>query len=479
MNKRTLPALAVVVANAAALKEATLDARGIDGVLGDAFVRIVAKVQQYVDTSLELRHTHGARYGGLPPTEVDARLQPTGFRTTAIDQQRQLYAAAHAALTDPLYCTRVMDDLVEWHDAFVQHFVTQTTDGPIVAGVVEFAPDGTLVAQLPERFAHRRLTYAIQGSAVLVRALGAAAAGSGTKRAAYDRKAREIGDLVLAIGEAFHRDFADSTVHGRYFLFERGMVPNGEPPELDGLSHNNAQTYLIKGMETLAALDESDTWSGRLERLLRYIRTQRDDRSGLLHEFDFKIGGWDANVVQLASAELSWQAQNGHETVILGHTIAGLWEGPANRAALARQTHEIESLLLDFIATMNRIGGIHVNGLPANAYEVIPDGEPPFKALPWPEGAWQAELLWQFLLRALEAGIDLSRHQVRAGLTTISLDRVLARGLELHDARMFDGTFYVAENGQDVTRVGRRFASPINHAADTIEALGRTLVTRA
>jgi len=473
-----MPAVPAQTASAATLKESTLDERGLHAVLADAFARIVGKVQQYIDISLELRRTHGERYGGMPPTELDARLQPTGFRTTAIDQQRQLYAAAHAALVDPLHSSRVMDDLVEWHDAFLQHFVTQTTEGPIVSAAVEFAADGTLVAQVLESAAHRRFTYALEGSAVLVRALGAAASRSLAKRAVYERKSREIRDLVLATGEAFHREFADPSVHGRYFLYERGRAPTSGPPEIEGLSHNNSQSYLIKGMEVLAALDESDTWSGRLDRLLRFIRTQRDERSGLLHEFDFIVGHWDPGVVQRMSGDINWQNQDGRETVILGHTIAGLWEGPANRAARACRKAEVAALLEEFIDTMNRLGGIHANGLPANAFALVPEADPPFRTLPWREGAWQAELLWQFLLRAVEVGIDLSAYDVRVGATSLGLDRVLARGLEYHDSRMFDGTFYVSENGQELSRAGRQYAAPINHAAETIDALGRVLVTR-
>jgi hypothetical protein len=78
------------VTNPPSLKESTLDERGIEGVLEDAFVRMVAKVQRYVDKSIELQNMYKDQFGGLPPTELDARFQPNTRRTAAIDQQRQL-----------------------------------------------------------------------------------------------------------------------------------------------------------------------------------------------------------------------------------------------------------------------------------------------------------------------------------------------------------------------------------------------------
>ena len=59
--------------------------------------------------------------------------------------------------------------------------------------------------------------------------------------------------------------------------------------------------------------------------------------------------------------------------------------------------------------------------------------------------------------------------------TEVALDRLFARGLELHDSMMFDGTSYVHENGKVAKDSGRQFAAPINHAAETIEALGAPL----
>jgi hypothetical protein len=119
---------------------------------------------------------------------------------------------------------------------------------------------------------------------------------------------------------------------------------------------------------------------------------------------------------------------------------------------------------------MNSLSGIHANGLPANAFELHPTEQKD-----WPEAGWQAELVWQFLLRAVETGIDLSKYEVKAGQTAIALDRLLARGLELHDSTMFDGISYVRENGLNLKDYGRQSGDPINHAAETIEALERAL----
>lgn len=465
------------VANAPSLKESTLEERGMAGVLDDAFVRMTAKVQSYVDKSIELKRVFGQKYGGLPPTQLDASFQPIGNRTAAIDQQRQIYAAAQVALLDPRYGDKIIDDLIDWHDAFARNFVKQTDDGPVACGAVEFSDDGSLARQIPALMPNLRLTYAIEGSATLARALVQAAERNSSKRSEYVGKAQDTRHLALSIGDTFQKQFADPSVPGRYFLLERGHVPSGNPAEIEGFSHNNAQSYLIKGMEALAALDESNTWSHRLDQLLRYIQTRRDPRSGLLHEFDFKASAWDPSIVQRTTDDLNlkWQDQNGHETVILGHTVAGIWEAPANLAARARRRQDVESLLEDFVRTMNQLRGIHENGLPANAFELLPAGDPSFEQKSWPEAGWQAELVWQFLLRAVETGIDLAKHEVRAGETMVALDRLFARGLELHDSRMFDGLSYVQENIPGVKPIGRQFAAPINHSGETIEALGRAL----
>ena len=469
------------IANAPELKESTLDEKGIRGVLEDAFVKVTFKVQTYVDKSLQLKRLHGAKLGGLPPTWLDASYQPDAKnstnRTASLDQQRQLYASAHVALVDPKFGDKFIDDLVDWHDAFAKNFVINTDEGPVVFGAVEFAPDGSLAKQVPDSKANIRFTYAIEGSATLVRALAQAAERNLAKRSEYLRKAHEIRDLVLSIGETFQKQFADNLVPGRYFLLEKGHVPQGNPDRIEGLSHNNSQGYLLKGMETLAALDDTGTWSKRLDQLLRYIRTRQASGSGLLHEFDFKQGGWDSSVIANTSADLNlrWQNQNNHETVILGHTVAGIWEAPANLAARAGKRQELDALIQDFVVTMNRLGGIHKNGLPGNAFELIPNEIPPFDQKRWPEGSWQAELVWQFLLRAVETGLDLNTYKVQAEGTMITLERLLDKGLELHDSKMFDGLSYVHENGKELREHGRKDGDPVNHAAETMEALARAL----
>ena len=43
---------------------------------------------------------------------------------------------------------------------------------------------------------------------------------------------------------------------------------------------------------------------------------------------------------------------------ILGRTIAGVWEAPANVAARAGRRQELEALVQDFVTSMNRLGGI-------------------------------------------------------------------------------------------------------------------------
>ena len=159
------------IANPPRLKESTLEERDIEGVLEDAFVKITAKVQSYVDKSIELKRMYREKFAGLPPTQLDASFQPNTNGPAVIDQQRQLYAAAHVALVDPIYGDKVIDDLVDWHDAFAKNFVKLTDEGPMVFGAVEFAPDGSLAKQIPDLKANMRFTYAIEGSATLSRGL--------------------------------------------------------------------------------------------------------------------------------------------------------------------------------------------------------------------------------------------------------------------------------------------------------------------
>lgn len=66
-------------------------------------------------------------------------------------------------------------------------------------------------------------------------------------------------------------------------------------------------------------------------------------------------------------------------------------------------------------------------------------------------------------------------YEVQAEGTKIKLDRLLARSLELHDSMLFNGLSYVQENGQVLEEHGRQYGDPINHAADTMEALARAL----
>lgn len=311
----------------------------------------------------------------------------------------------------------------------------------------------------------------------MVQALRAAARRRGTSRKAdqYGDKAKEIKQLTLSIGEQFYGDYADPNRSGRYFLYPQGAHEIGV---LVGLSHNNSQSYLIEGMAALAELD-CDRWQPRLLGLLDFIiETQRDPESGLLHEFDFisKKGTFPAEAV--SQTEFKWQVQEGHETVILGHTLAGLFVWPAKLIADDASSHHkmpaLVELVENFIQTMNPIGGIKVHGLTANAFQLIPGGNPAFKRMPWPEGAWQTELLWQFLLHADRAGIDLGMFAVKVEAAILTLDRVFARGLAFHDERLFDGTSYLMENS------GRSFqdrenAAPINHAADTLRDLAANL----
>jgi hypothetical protein len=132
-------------------------------------------------------------------------------------------------------------------------------------------------------------------------------------------------------------------------------------------------------------------------------------------------------------------------------------------------------LVSDFVRTMDRIGGVHQNGLPGNAYE-LDTGDPPAREVGYPEGTWQAELLWQFLLHADRAGVDLRRFEVQANVERLTLDRAFARGLDVYNQRLFNGIFILPENNnEDVRRAGRKLAAPINHTAETISALAQNL----
>ena len=91
----------------------------------------------------------------------------------------------------------------------------------------------------------------------------------------------------------------------------------------------------------------------------------------------------------------------------------------------------------------------------------------------WPEGAWQVELLWQFLMQADRSGVRLGDFIFQAGNRNLTLDRLLVFGLRFHDQKLFDGSTYVTENGKPLT--GRVYAAPINHAADTLRDLADNL----
>ena len=114
----------------------------------------------------------------------------------------------------------------------------------------------------------------------------------------------------------------------------------------------------------------------RLSALLRFIATQRDHETGLLREFHFSAGGWDPKVVE-ATTELNWQSQNNHETIIFGHTLAGLFVGPAAQAIRDGEPVKVHQLTQELIQTANRTAAIHENGLTANAFELI-SGSPGF-----------------------------------------------------------------------------------------------------
>jgi hypothetical protein len=467
----------LVSSKSSQLTEKTLDVQGLRRVKEEAFIKIAAKVQRYIDLSLVLRENH-PEFEGLPPTELetneDGELVPTRpKKTEAIDQQRQLYAAARSALIDPAYGDQIMGDLVEWHDTFVSHYVIDQ-NGPTVRARFYFEPGATR-GDPPDPKANLRLTYALQGSATLVEALRAAAGRCGNAQQAhlYRGKADEIASLSLAIADRFYEDYADNKRPGRYFLYPWG---NHEISGLVGLSHNNSQSYLIEGMAALAGLNHG-RWQPRLLDLLTFIQTQRDRGSGLLREFDFAAAGTDFPVDEVSKTEFKWQVNEGHETVILGHTLAGLFAWPAKIIADDLSKWEQMPALIDaFIELVNRIAGIKTNGLPANGFELIPLGIPPFKPMmDWPEGAWQAEILWQFLLHADRAGISLNSYEVKADATTLTLDRLFARGLALHDKKLFNGVSYFAENKAPLVP-GRAQAAPINHAADTLRDLASNLL---
>ena len=130
-------------------------------------------------------------------------------------------------------------------------------------------------------------------------------------------------------------------------------------------------------------------------------------------------------------------------------------------------------LVQSFVETMNKVGGIRDNGLLANAYQLIPDADPAFIRMCWPEGAWQVELLWQFLMQADRSGVRLGDFAVQTGNGSRTLDRLLVFGFGFHDQKLFDGITYVGENGDPLT--GRAYAAPINHAADTLRDLADSL----
>jgi hypothetical protein len=450
----------------------------------DAFVRIAAKVQMYIDHSLALRREYPS-LDGLAPTELatnsdgklipagilpEGREQTSGYRTAAIDQQRQLYAAARAIMIDPDYGEHIAPELIEWHDAFLRNFVTA---GSRVRKELVFGPNDVIRNEPDQKVqANLRLTYAVQGSATLACALRAVANQSSDpeESSRYKANADEIGRRSLDIAEQFYEDYADPRKSGRYFLYPLGWA---DEPELQGLSHNNSQSYLIEGMTALCVLDAA-TWQPRLNELLSFIGTQRDKDTGLLREFNFSAGVFRPQAV--GRSDFSWQVQNDHETVILGHTIAGLYAGPSRVIANSsdpRKKEKMTDLVERFVQTMNRIGGIHENGLLANAFQLVPGADPPFVKMYWPEGAWQVELLWQFLLNADRTGVALSDFVVDAGNRRRTLERHLERSFRFHDQNLFDGSTYVTENGKPLT--GRAYAAPINHAADTLRDLASNL----
>jgi hypothetical protein len=435
----------------------------------DILVRMTAKVERYIDYSLELIEQR-PQFDGLAPTELS--VEPTGElivsdRTAAIDQQRQLCAAATAMMIDPQYADDVLPKVVEWHEAFVRNFVV---DGPKVRAAI-VAGDHGIVRDEPAQRAHLRFTYALQGSALLARALRLISDRSPSPEPdpQLTATAKDIAQLCHRLGTRFYVDYSDHPATlGRYLLYPR----SGESP-LPGLSHNDSQSYLIEGMASLAALD-SDLWLPRLDALLAFIGTQRDQRTGLLHEFDFPSGHFEAELVR-SSPPYDWQAQDGHETVVLGHTIAGLYTGPARLIAASaspQRQRQMTELVDSLIDTLTRIRGIHDNMLLANAFQLLP-AEPGYREMDWREGAWQIELLWQFLFHADRVGVDLGDCRFSAASSIVPAVDFLEQSLRFHDTHLFNGLTYVTENGDDLK--GRRYAAPINHAADTLRALAMNL----
>ncbi len=252
---------------------ATMEPRALSGFKEYAFARIAAKVQTYVELSLALRRGY-ANFGGLPPSDlatnsdgqlVPVLVLPNGADRTwthciaAIDQQRQLYAAARMMLIDPSYGEGILREVTEWHDAFVRYFII---DGNMVRASITFRSVGGPDRHEPDPKANLRFTYALQGSATLARALRAVAERSTDRgrSSACRAKADEIEQLALDIAEQFYREYADSARAGRYYLYPQGQA---DDTDLRGLSHNNSQSYLIEGMVAMASLDAA-TWQPRL-----------------------------------------------------------------------------------------------------------------------------------------------------------------------------------------------------------------------
>jgi hypothetical protein len=466
--------------------EETLVSHGMGKVVNDALIAFVGKLEQYVQSTLDLKDK--AQMRGLPPTQqvLNNGVLRWESVTSALDQQRTLLAAATAAKLDPVWAEMHLDAIVQWHDAFVENFSSKTSDGRLhVFESIDFAkapPDKRVSSA-----ANLRLTYAIEGSAALAAALLRAAdneALSPERRTSYQRAAQRAKDFALAVGDTFEREFADPNIPGRYFLFEGGQVPTGSPEELKGISHNNSQTYLIKGMQYLAELDP-ESWLPRLEKLVEFIQNQRSP-SGLLREFDRRSSSGESLpfepdlVRRLRGFEWQVQGSLSQETVIAGHTVAGRYEILSALAAREGRVNDVKALLDEFVTVMNRNGAVHSSGLLANAF-MLPRNvsEEHAEQLPWPEGLWQSDVLQQFLLHAIEAGVSLKEYEVetselregswvKAG--TLSLDRILAKGLDVIDTSGFDGN--VAVKGiEEVTARGRAYADTINHKAETALAL--------
>ena len=185
----------------------------------------------------------------------------------------------------------MIEHLIQWHDAFVENFVV----GDRVRGSVDFDPGGPDKKE-PDPRAHRRLTYAIEGSASLARALHDAA--NWTERPGarqrYTAQAEAIQRLVLAIGNRFQAEFSDPETEGRSFFLPRAspMFRN-----LVGLSTNNSQSYLIEGMSALATLTRPPGSRASM-RSYASSRAAGDPASHLVREFDFKHGGYRPDAVK-------------------------------------------------------------------------------------------------------------------------------------------------------------------------------------